>query len=171
MNHPSAPPVTFDPFAPGLSQSPFEEYARLHRQAPIHWNAVMQAWVLTRYEDVKLALTSPAFCALRTADIVAEVARRAGRDYRSLTRFLDAALFFKAGADHLRDRRTLAAVMNRISLTDLEPTVREMARTLGLARLPRGALAQQGLHHLWQSACREKRCDRCPCNCSNLLHC
>lgn len=49
--------------------------------------------------------------------------------------------------------------------------VREMARTLGLARLPRGALAQQGLHHLWQSACREKRCDRCPCNCSNLLHC
>lgn len=130
MNHPSAPPVTFDPFAPGLSQSPFEEYARLHRQAPIHWNAVMQAWVLTRYEDVKLALTSPAFCALRTADIVAEMARRAGRDYRSLTRFLDAALFFKAGAEHLRDRRTLAAVMNRISLTDLEPTVREMARTL-----------------------------------------
>lgn len=48
--------------------------------------------------------------------------------------------------------------------------VREMARTLGLARLPRGALAQQGLHHLWQHACREKRCERCPCNCSNLLH-
>ncbi len=48
--------------------------------------------------------------------------------------------------------------------------VREMARTLGLTRLPRGALAQQGLHHLWQHACREKRCDRCPCNCSNLLH-
>jgi hypothetical protein len=48
--------------------------------------------------------------------------------------------------------------------------VREMARTLGLARLPRGALAQQGLHYLWQHACREKRCDRCPCNCSNLLH-
>lgn len=48
--------------------------------------------------------------------------------------------------------------------------VREMARTLGLARLPGGALAQQGLHHLWQHACREKRCDGCPCNCSNLLH-
>ncbi|HEY1387616.1 MAG TPA: DUF2851 family protein [Ktedonobacterales bacterium] len=48
--------------------------------------------------------------------------------------------------------------------------VRELARTLGLARLPRGALAQQGLHHLWQHTCREKRCDRCPCNCSNLLH-
>jgi hypothetical protein len=48
--------------------------------------------------------------------------------------------------------------------------VREMARTLGLARLPRGAVAQQGLHHLWQTACREKQCARCPCNCSHLLH-
>lgn len=48
--------------------------------------------------------------------------------------------------------------------------VREMARTLGLARRPQGAVAQQGLHHLWQHVCREKRCDLCPCNCSHLLH-
>lgn len=41
--------------------------------------------------------------------------------------------------------------------------VREMARTLGLTRLPRGAVAQQGLHHLWQHACREKECGHCPC--------
>jgi Protein of unknown function (DUF2851) len=45
--------------------------------------------------------------------------------------------------------------------------VREMARTLGLTRLPRGALAQQGLHYLWQDACRQKRCDRCPCTQAN----
>src|SRR6185312_14177496 len=40
---------------------------------------------------------------------------------------------------------------------------REMTRQLGLPRLPGGALAQQGLHHLWSRACREKRCDLCPC--------
>lgn len=43
--------------------------------------------------------------------------------------------------------------------------VREMARTLGLSRLPRGAVTQQGLHHLWQSLCHEKQCERCPCHC------
>jgi cytochrome P450 len=120
----------FDPFAAVLSRSPFGEYARLHREAPIHWNTVMQAWVLTRYEDVKLALTSPAFCAVRTGDMVAEVGRRAGKNYHSLIRFLDAALFFKVGTEHLRERRTLAAVMNRVRLTDLEPTVRAMAQEL-----------------------------------------
>lgn len=40
---------------------------------------------------------------------------------------------------------------------------REMRRQLGLPRLPSGALAQQGLHHIWASHCREKRCAACPC--------
>ena len=40
---------------------------------------------------------------------------------------------------------------------------RLMARQLGLARLPTGAAAQQGLHHIWSEWCREKRCDSCPC--------
>lgn len=40
---------------------------------------------------------------------------------------------------------------------------RAMVRQLGLARLPSGALAQQGLHHLWTRYCREKRCGSCPC--------
>lgn len=39
---------------------------------------------------------------------------------------------------------------------------RVLARQLGLARLPSGAQAQQGLHHVWAHWCREKRCDSCP---------
>lgn len=40
---------------------------------------------------------------------------------------------------------------------------REMVCQLGLPRAPAGAATQQGLHHLWASHCREKRCDGCPC--------
>src|SRR5258708_5974373 len=40
---------------------------------------------------------------------------------------------------------------------------RTMARQLGLPRLPAGAQAQQGLHHVWATHCREKRCAGCPC--------
>jgi uncharacterized protein DUF2851 len=40
---------------------------------------------------------------------------------------------------------------------------REMGRQLGLRRLPAGAAAQQGLHHVWAMHCREKRCEGCPC--------
>jgi hypothetical protein len=44
---------------------------------------------------------------------------------------------------------------------------REMALQLGLERPPAGALAQQGLHHLWERHCREKRCASCPCAVAN----
>jgi uncharacterized protein DUF2851 len=40
---------------------------------------------------------------------------------------------------------------------------REMGRQLGLRRLPAGAVAQQGLHHIWAEHCREKRCGGCLC--------
>lgn len=42
---------------------------------------------------------------------------------------------------------------------------RLMSRQLGMSRLPAGARSQQGLHHLWQTVCREKRCAECPCAC------
>ena len=40
---------------------------------------------------------------------------------------------------------------------------REMGRQLGPRRLPAGAAAQQGLHHIWAVHCREKRCEGCSC--------
>lgn len=40
---------------------------------------------------------------------------------------------------------------------------RLMTRQLGMTRLPSGAAAQLGLHHLWAQHCRYKRCESCPC--------
>lgn len=38
---------------------------------------------------------------------------------------------------------------------------RLMTQQLGLAREPRGSCQQQGLHHIYQQTCREKRCTLC----------
>ncbi len=59
-------------------------------------------------------------------------------------------------------RLALAATAALPSLPSNQIT-REMTRQLGLPRLPSGALAQQGLHHVWSRHCREKRCCGCPC--------
>lgn len=40
---------------------------------------------------------------------------------------------------------------------------REMLRQFGMSRLPPGAAVQQGLHHVWNMWCRDKRCAACPC--------
>jgi len=126
----STVPRRFDPFAESLVAAPWDAYRRLREEEPIHWSPELRAWVLTRMTDIQAVLADDRFDAVRTAEILAEVGRRAGRDYRPLIRFLDAALFFKVGADHGRDRRTLATVMNQIRLSALERTAAEIARDL-----------------------------------------
>lgn len=110
--------------------------------------------------------------ALRAALRVAE--RGAVSPGRANIVAVNVALPFAAALATLHDDEALAhrarAVYEAWPGLTSNQIVREMARTLGLARLPRGALAQQGLHHLWRHTCREKQCARCPCNCSNLLH-
>lgn len=127
---PDTAPRRFDPFAESLVAAPWDEYRRLREEAPIYWSPELRAWVLTRMADIQAVLADDRFDAVRTAEILAEIGRRAGRDYRPLIRFLDAALFFKVGEDHGRDRRTLATVMNQVRLSALERAAAEVARDL-----------------------------------------
>ncbi|AHE52699.1 cytochrome P450 [Sphingomonas sanxanigenens] len=120
----------FDPFAESLISDPWEAYHRLRAEQPVYWCRTMGAWVLTRMADIEQVLVDERFDAVRTAGILAEVGRRARRDYRPLIRFLDAALFFKTGEDHARDRRTLATIMNQVKLSALEPIAANLARGL-----------------------------------------
>lgn len=120
----------FDPFAERLIADPWADYHRLRAEQPVYWCRTMGAWVLTRMADIEQVLVDERFDAVRTAGILAEVGRRARRDYRPLIRFLDAALFFKTGEDHARDRRTLATIMNQVKLSALEPIATGLARDL-----------------------------------------
>jgi hypothetical protein len=46
----------FNPFLPQLRTDPYAVYKLLREQDPVHWSPLMQAWVLTRYDDVLAVL-------------------------------------------------------------------------------------------------------------------
>jgi len=48
--------VTFNPFAPELRSDPYPIYRELREADPVHWQALMQTWLLTRYDDVLAVL-------------------------------------------------------------------------------------------------------------------
>ena len=48
--------VTFNPLAPGFADSPYEEYARLRADDPVHRSELLQGWVVTRFDDVSRLL-------------------------------------------------------------------------------------------------------------------
>lgn len=122
--------LRFNPLDPRLISNPYTAYDQLRSTEPVHWNELLKVWVLTGYEDVRSVLSDPAFRSIESGDIVNEIARRVGRDWSNLSYVLDSILFFKEGPIHERDRRTIAKVVNRHRLSDLDPTIVDMARKL-----------------------------------------
>jgi pimeloyl-[acyl-carrier protein] synthase len=57
--------VQFNPFVPEVHANPYPMYRTLREQDPVHWSELMEAWVLTRYDDVVSVLRDPRFSADR----------------------------------------------------------------------------------------------------------
>ena len=50
-----------DIFAPEFAADPYPHYARMRDEYPLYFHAPTRAWILSRYDDVRMALTHPAF--------------------------------------------------------------------------------------------------------------
>src|SRR5262245_50160158 len=46
----------FDPTRAAYRANPYPSLARLRRQDPVHWDASINAWILTGYDDCALVL-------------------------------------------------------------------------------------------------------------------
>jgi cytochrome P450 len=55
------PPVEYNPFDPAFDRDPYPAYKRLRERDPVHYWEPGAAWVLTRYDDVSMALRDPRF--------------------------------------------------------------------------------------------------------------
>ncbi len=53
-------PPLFDPLAEGFAESPYEQYARLRDDDPVHRSELLHGWVVTRFDDVGRLLRDPA---------------------------------------------------------------------------------------------------------------
>jgi cytochrome P450 len=58
--------VEYNPLLPEARTNPYPLYRTLREQDPVHYSDVLDAWVLTRYDDVVFALKDARFSADRT---------------------------------------------------------------------------------------------------------
>lgn len=98
-----SPRPVYDPDHSGTRTDPFPLFERLRAEDPVHWSPVLKSWVLTRYEDCRLALTSPSLSAER---VRAFLARRSGdpADLAALRDQMDRWMVFRDPPDHTRLR-------------------------------------------------------------------
>ena len=57
--------VQFNPLLPEMRTNPYPLYHRLREEEPVHWSELMDAWVVTRYDDVSALLKDSRFSADR----------------------------------------------------------------------------------------------------------
>ncbi|WP_196073067.1 cytochrome P450 [Nakamurella alba] len=72
MTTSTLPPT--DLLAPGPTADPYDIYANLRRDDPVHWNPFQKAWLITRYQDVCEAYLDPRLSSDRIRPMLGMVA-------------------------------------------------------------------------------------------------
>ncbi len=123
----SATSVAFDPRDPELRIDPYPHLHRLRAEDPVHWSDSLNAFVLTRHDDVAGVARSPSFGTPREL-FVDELAGRLGRgvafDYASRR------LTFYDNPDLARLRGLALRAFTPRRVEALRPRVRAMAAEL-----------------------------------------
>jgi len=117
----------FSFFDPEVMQDPYPYYAELRERAPLWWNAPLQAFVVTRYEDVVHALKNPALFSSagirlggQPIDVIGSI--MGGSSVPALVN-TDPPL-------HTRMRSIVSRAFTPRQISALEPRVRELSQEL-----------------------------------------
>jgi len=112
----TSPAVEFNPFLPEFIADPYPLYHRLRIEDPVH-RSPMGFWVLTRYDDVTMALRDPRF-------------GRAGFDELLRARFgesgFDLSMLFRDPPDHTRLRMLVSKAFTPRVVEGLRPRIQQV---------------------------------------------
>lgn len=111
--------------------NPYQYYAQLREYDPVCWSDQLNAWVLTRYQDVRAALTNPL---LISGKRVESYANRLAPELQSEMQ----ALFYQVGKwignmdppDHKRLRRMVDVAFTPKMVEALRPQIAQLAQEL-----------------------------------------
>jgi cytochrome P450 len=108
---PTEPPAaepSFDPFAPGFFSDPYPHYGALRAQRPIYFEPRVDAYFVTRYDDVhRLARDRGMLVDLTRANPTPRIMARITRN-ATLEAGSDKWMLFRDGDDHARLRRAFS---------------------------------------------------------------
>ena len=125
--------VDYNPRDSGVIANPYPIFRELQDSDPAHWSETLGGWVLTRYADVRLALTDKRFSADRLRPYFAHQPANARAEIGNLERYLTPWSVFNDPPTHTR----LRAVMNRgfsLRFAAMRPRIEELVDRL-LTRL------------------------------------
>ena len=116
-----APALDYKPNDPAIIADPFPLYRRLRDEDPAHWSPRLNAWVVTRYEDVKRICLDATMSSDRLRPFFARLPQAEAQRLADLARYLTLWMVFRDPPEHTRLRRLASKVFNVRSIQALRP--------------------------------------------------
>lgn len=119
---------------PDFFRDPYPVYARMREADPVHFHAPLNAWLLSRYEDVDFLLRDRRTSADRVGPLLAEAPRELRGEAALLGRFLGDWMIFADAPEHTRLRALMTRTFSARSIAGLRDfTARTCAGLLDAA--------------------------------------
>ncbi|HZH75360.1 MAG TPA: cytochrome P450 [Archangium sp.] len=127
------PTKVADPYgllSPERSQNPYPFYARLLREAPVHFSEPWGTWVVTRYADVNAAFRDMRLSSVRTGMYSQGMPEEVARKMEPLARNMASWLLFHDAPSHTRLRSLINKAFTPRMVEALRPRIRSMVEEL-----------------------------------------
>jgi cytochrome P450 len=118
-------------------QNPYPLFSRMRTEDPVHWSPQMKLWLITRYDDVFIALRDKRLSASRQAMYEQALPEEMKKQVAPLLEHLKNWLIFLDPPEHTHLRRLINTAFTPKMLEHLRPRVQEIAEA-NLAAIPAG---------------------------------
>ena len=127
---PSAEPLVYNPYLPGVRADPYPHYADLRREAPIHWSPA-GFWVFARYRDGAEILGDRSFAMTEPRQWGNAAAfEYEGPAFERVVDSLSHMMLFKNPPDHTRLRGLVSKAFTPRAVEGLRDRIREIVGEL-----------------------------------------
>ena len=120
----------FDLFDPRVIQNPQPTFAKMRRDAPVHWNESVKGWFVTRYFDVRMVMRDPRFSVEKMSPFASRVGGSKQEKIAFLAEILGGWMVFKDPPAHTRLRQVLQGAFLPKTIAALRPKVEAIAHEI-----------------------------------------
>jgi cytochrome P450 len=122
--------VLFDARNAAVIADPYPALARLREADPVHWDANLGGWMLTRYDDIRRSLRDPRLSSDRMRPFFAHLSDEARGSLADLGAHMALWAVFNDPPDHTRLRGLMNRAFTTAAIAALRPKVAAIVETL-----------------------------------------
>ena len=115
--------MNYDPSDPNILANPYPYFLFLRKEDPIHWNAKLKSWIITRYDDVRSILSSDNITVDRLNTFYSKLPSDEAKLLEEIVKYLNLWAAFRNPPDHTRMRKIMMVAFTRKSITEMQPMI------------------------------------------------